>query len=67
MDQAIINKLKKVKIILSVIVTRGIEKTEIKVNQQIVYDEKYYFYLLMGIVLIFVVELLRRLFLRDIV
>lgn len=44
-----------------------LEKTEIKVNQQIVYDEKYYSYLLIGVALIFAVEVLRRLLLKDVV
>jgi Ca-activated chloride channel family protein len=43
-----------------------LEKTEIKVNTQIVYDEQYYQYLLMGVALIFGVEVLRRLLLRDV-
>lgn len=43
-----------------------LEKTEIKVNHKIVYDEQFYSFLLMGVALIFVVELLRRLLLRDI-
>lgn len=43
-----------------------LEKTEIKVNHQIVYDEQYYQYLLMGVGLIFLVEVLRRLLLRDV-
>lgn len=44
-----------------------LEKTEIKVNHQIVYDEKYYSFLVIGVALIFLVETLRRLLLRDIV
>jgi Ca-activated chloride channel family protein len=44
-----------------------LEKTEIKVNHQIVYDEQYYQYLLMGVGLIFLVEVLRRLLLRDVI
>jgi Ca-activated chloride channel homolog len=43
-----------------------LEKTEIKVNNQIVYDEQYYSFLLMGVCLIFVVEFLRRLLLKDV-
>jgi Ca-activated chloride channel family protein len=43
-----------------------LEKTEIKVNHQIVYDEQYYQYLLLGVGLIFLVEVLRRLLLRDV-
>jgi Ca-activated chloride channel family protein len=44
-----------------------LEKTEIKVNHQIVYDEQYYQYLLLGVGLIFLVEVLRRLLLRDVI
>lgn len=44
-----------------------LEKTEIKVNHQIVYDEKYYYFLLIGVTLIFGVEVLRRLILKDLV
>lgn len=44
-----------------------LEKTEIKVNHQIVYDEKYYYYLIMGVALIFLVEVLRRLLMKDVV
>lgn len=44
-----------------------LEKTEIKVNHQIVYDEQYYGFLVLGIGLLFAVEVLRRLVLRDIV
>ncbi len=43
-----------------------LEKTEIKVNSQIVYDERYYDYLLIGVTLIFLVEMLRRLLLKDV-
>ena len=43
-----------------------LEKTEIKVNHKIVYDEQFYSYLLMGVGLIFLVEFLRRLLLRDV-
>lgn len=43
-----------------------LEKTEIKVNHKIVYDEQYYSYLLIGVALIFLVEFLRRLLLRDV-
>ncbi len=43
-----------------------LEKTEIKVNQQIIYDELFYSYLLLGVSLIFGVEVSRRLFLRDV-
>lgn len=44
-----------------------LEKTEIKVNHQVVYDEQYYTFLLMGVALIFGVEVLRRLLLKDVV
>lgn len=44
-----------------------LEKTEIKVNHRIVYDEKYYTYLVIGVALIFAVEVLRRLLLKDVV
>jgi Ca-activated chloride channel family protein len=43
-----------------------LEKTEIKVNHQIVYDEKFYSYLLVGVAILFAVEVLRRLFLKDV-
>lgn len=43
-----------------------LEKTEIKVNHQIVYDEQFYHYLFIGVVLLIGVELTRRLVLRDI-
>ncbi len=44
-----------------------LEKTEIKVNQQIIYDEQYYSYLLLGVSLLLAAELLRRLLLKDVV
>lgn len=44
-----------------------LEKTEIKVNQQIVYDEMFYVYLLIGVSILFGVEVLRRLLLKDVV
>lgn len=44
-----------------------LEKTEIKVNHQIVYDEKYYSYLIIGVSLIFLIEVLRRLLMKDVV
>lgn len=44
-----------------------LEKTEIKVNNRIVYDEQYYKFFLIGIGLIFLVEMLRRLLLKDVV
>lgn len=43
-----------------------LEKTEIKVNHQIVYDEKYYIFLLVGVSIFFGVEVLRRLLLKDV-
>lgn len=43
-----------------------LEKTEIKVNHQIVYDEKYYTYLLLGVAILLGVEVLRRLLLKDV-
>ncbi len=44
-----------------------LEKTEIKVNHQVVYDEQYYIFLLIGVALLISVEILRRLLLKDIV
>lgn len=46
---------------------QNLEKTEIKVNHQIVYDEQYYSYLLIGVLLLFGVEVLRRLLLKEVV
>jgi Ca-activated chloride channel homolog len=43
-----------------------LEKTEIKVNHQIVYDEQYYSFLLIGVAILFGVEILRRLLLKDV-
>lgn len=43
-----------------------LEKTEIKVSHKIVYDEKFYFYLLWGVCLIGLVELSRRIVLKDV-
>jgi Ca-activated chloride channel family protein len=43
-----------------------LEKTEIKVNHQVVYDERYYSYLLIGVALLFAVEVLRRLLMKDV-
>lgn len=42
-----------------------LEKTEIKVNHQIIYDEQFYRYLVIGIMLLFLVEIFRRIFLKD--
>jgi Ca-activated chloride channel family protein len=44
-----------------------LEKTEIKVNHQVVYEELYYTYLAIGVALLFGVEVLRRLLLKDVV
>lgn len=44
-----------------------LEKTEIKVQNQIVYDEKYFPALLNGVVILLVVEILRRLLLKEVV
>jgi Ca-activated chloride channel homolog len=44
-----------------------LEKTEIQVNHKIVYDEQYYQYLLMGVGLLFLVEVLRRWLIKDVV
>lgn len=46
---------------------QNLEKTEIKVNHQIVYEEMFYKYLLIGVSLIFLAELLRRVLLKDVV
>lgn len=43
-----------------------LEKTEIKVNHKIVYDEQFYQFLLYGVCLIFIAELLRRILVRDV-
>lgn len=43
-----------------------LEKTEIKVNHRIVYDEQYYSFLLIGVLMIFGVEVFRRLLLKDV-
>ncbi len=43
-----------------------LEKTEIKVNHKIVYDEQFYQFLLYGVCLIFAVEFLRRILIRDV-
>ncbi len=44
-----------------------LEKTQIEVNHQIVYDEKYYPYLLTGIILLMLSGLSRRYILKDLV
>ena len=45
---------------------QNLEKTEIKVNHKIVFDEQFFSYLLIGVSLIFLVEILRRVLLRDV-
>lgn len=44
-----------------------LEKTEIKVNHQIIYEELFYFYLLLGVSLLFGTEALKRVSLKDVV
>lgn len=44
-----------------------LEKTEIKVNNQIVYDEQYFKYLVVGVLLLLLTEILRRVLVKDIV
>jgi Ca-activated chloride channel family protein len=44
-----------------------LEKTEIKVNHQIIYEELFYFYLLLGVGFLFGTEALKRLLLKDVV
>lgn len=44
-----------------------LEKTEIKVNNQIVYDEQYFKYLVTGVLLLLLTEILRRVLVKDIV
>ncbi|MFY7993002.1 MAG: VWA domain-containing protein [Bacteriovoracaceae bacterium] len=46
---------------------QSLEKTEIKVQNQIVYDEKYFDALRNGIILLVLVELIRRLLLKEVV
>lgn len=46
---------------------QSLETTEIKVNHQVVYDEQYFSYLLIGVALLFGVEVMRRLVLKDVV
>jgi Ca-activated chloride channel family protein len=43
-----------------------LEKTKINVQHQIIYDEQFYHYLFLGVLLIFLVEIGRRLILRDV-
>jgi Ca-activated chloride channel family protein len=43
-----------------------LEKTEIKVSHKIVYDEKFYTFLLWGVCLLGFVEFSRRFFLKDV-
>ena len=42
-----------------------LEKTEVNVNSRVVYQEKYLFYLAMGVFLLVVSEMFRRIFLRE--
>lgn len=42
-----------------------LEKTKIEQNSQVVYDEKYHFYLLVGVLLFMATEVLRRFYLRE--
>lgn len=44
-----------------------LEKTEIKVNHKIVYDEQFYNFLLIGVSLLALAEFLRRLLIRDVI
>jgi len=44
-----------------------LEKTKIKSQNQIIYDELFFFYLLWGVILFVMGELLRRFFLREVV
>ena len=44
---------------------QNLEKTEIKVNHKIIYDEQFYHYLFLGVSLLFLVEFLIRVLLRD--
>lgn len=46
---------------------QNLEKTEIKVNHQIVYDEQFYTFLLIGVALLFSAEVFRRVLLKDVV
>jgi Ca-activated chloride channel homolog len=42
-----------------------LEKTEIKINNQIVYDEKFYEYLLIGVLLVLLAEALKKIVIKD--
>jgi Ca-activated chloride channel family protein len=44
-----------------------LEKTEIKIDRQVTYDEKYYEFFVIGFILIFLSEFLRRSLLREVV
>lgn len=44
-----------------------LEKTQIEVNHQVVYDEKFFSYLLIGVILLCLSSLARRLVLKDLV
>lgn len=46
---------------------QNLEKTKIKNNSQIVYDEKYWDYLLIGFLLYLLAELLKRFYIREVV
>lgn len=46
---------------------QNLEKTEIKNNSQIIYDEKYWEYLFIGFILYLLAEVLRRFYLREVV
>lgn len=46
---------------------QNLEKTEIKNNSQIVYDEKYWEYLFIGLILYLLAEILKRIYLREVV
>jgi Ca-activated chloride channel family protein len=45
---------------------QNLEKTEIKVNHQIVYDEQFYSFLLFGVALLLGTEISRRVLLKDV-
>jgi Ca-activated chloride channel family protein len=45
---------------------QNLEKTEIKVNHQIVYDEQFYSFLLIGVALLLGTEISRRVLLKDV-
>jgi len=43
-----------------------LEKTEIQVNSQVIYDERFFIYLLLGVSLVLAAEVLRRISLKDV-